>query len=339
MKFFKKRKALTIVIILVVVALGAYFIFKKPKTTTSTATVQRGDVVQTLTLSGELDSHQKADLAFQSSGLLTSVAVKQGQKVYQGQYLASLDTRAQKLNLQKSLNLYSITRLDFDQTNQDNKDYLENPDSLYRDTVKRSLDKTQYTLDNSVIDVQSQDLSIKLASITSPIGGVVTAISNPITGVNVAAYQPQITIVNPSTVYLSVSADQTDIPNIKVGQQADIVFDAYPDQTVTGTISNIAFVPTAGEVGTVYAVEIDLTAYDNADLKYKIGMTADADFVVEQKKDVLYVEPQYIKEDANGKQYLLVGENKKIVYVQTGVEGDGRVEVTGDIQQGDIISL
>ena len=42
------------------------------------------------------------------------------------------------------------------------------------DFIKRIRQRSQNSLDNSVIDVELQDISIKLANIATPIAGVVT---------------------------------------------------------------------------------------------------------------------------------------------------------------------
>lgn len=340
-KLFKGRRKFVFGAIIIVIALILWQTIFKSKAVAQSTTIQKGDVATNLTLSGAVDSTEKATLQFQSPGLISWVGVKEGDYVTKGQGIASIDTRIANLDLQKSLNLYGLNRLDFDQTNQDNQNYLENPDSAARDRIKRSLDKAQLTLNNTVLDVQSQTVAISLSSISSPISGVVTNINNAIAGANVVVGQTQFEIVNPNTIYLSVTADQTDVVNVKVGDVASIVMDAYPDQTLQGKVIKIGFTPETNQTGTVYEVKIafeNLSSQDIKNLKFKIGMTGDANFTTNEKKDVLYVAPQYIKEDTKGK-YLLVGPKKEKVYIQTGLEGTDRVEVNGNIKEGDIIFI
>jgi len=65
-------------------------------------------------------------------------------------------------------------------------------------------------------------------------------------------------------------------------------------------------------------------------------MTGDARFALSEKSDVLYVPPQFINSDKNGK-YLRLGRKNNKVYIETGIEGEERVEVIGDTKEGDIV--
>jgi multidrug efflux pump subunit AcrA (membrane-fusion protein) len=64
----------------------------------STATVQRGDLIVSVTASGQLDRPQgaKANLCFATAGKVTKIYVTEGEKVKAGTLLAKLDDTAQK---------------------------------------------------------------------------------------------------------------------------------------------------------------------------------------------------------------------------------------------------
>jgi RND family efflux transporter MFP subunit len=336
MKFFKRnRKKILVIAGIILFVLVAFNLFKNKKKP-ETATIEKGNIKEELTLSGELDSYEKVGLAFQTGGKLAWVGAKEGDYVYKGQSLASLDTRALNINLKKTLNIYEISRNDFEQANFDNRDWQVNPDADTRDKISRVLDKYQLSLNNSVLDVEATSLQTELSSISTPISGIVTAVSSPVAGVNVSPSATQFQIVNPNTLFLSVTADQTDVPNIKIGDEAEIVFDTFPNDFLKGKVSKIAFTPKVGETGTVYEIKIDLTGVNNKDLKYRLGMTADANFILKEKSDVLMVQAGFVKEDANGK-YLLVGSVKNRVYVETGIENGDKIEVAGKIKEGDIV--
>jgi HlyD family secretion protein len=65
-----------------------------------TATVKRGNLIVSVTASGNLALSQTADLAFQMAGTVQDVAVKAGDSVTQGEVLASLDTTEWQDNLE-----------------------------------------------------------------------------------------------------------------------------------------------------------------------------------------------------------------------------------------------
>lgn len=79
-------------IIIVVVILIIFLIAKKKNTTVLSATVQQGNVVNSVVLSGTTDSASAVNLGFATQGRVGFVNVKEGNKVYAGQVLAVLDT-------------------------------------------------------------------------------------------------------------------------------------------------------------------------------------------------------------------------------------------------------
>ena len=69
------------------------------------------------------------------------------------------------------------------------------------------------------------------------------------------------TIANPASIYTEVLVDEADIANIEIGQKAEIVAIAYPDQPMTGVVRFIANTAkiAAGRTGLSFVVKIDIT--------------------------------------------------------------------------------
>lgn len=87
----RTKKIVTGIIVLVVIII-LISIFKKKSDGTQTATVQQGNVVSSVVLSGTTESASAVSLGFADQGRVASVFVKEGDKVHAGQVLSSLDT-------------------------------------------------------------------------------------------------------------------------------------------------------------------------------------------------------------------------------------------------------
>lgn len=329
-KIFSHKK-----IALLVIGIIIYIVYQSQTGTklegVSSTTVKQDTITETLTLSGTIDADQRAVLAFQTSGMLTSVAVKEGDFVKKGQFIASLDQRDLKKRLQKQLNTYAISRSTFDQTKADYKDVALN------DAISRTLDQSQFTLNNSVIDVELTDIAVKYANIYSPIDGIVASISTPIAGVNVTPVTAQFEIINPQSIYFASTADQSEVTQLAVGKSGKITLDSFSDNTVTSTISAISFVPKADETSTVYAIKLPFSGDWNQ--KYRQGMTGDVQFVLREQKNALTIPSNYLKEDADGKKYVdIITKGKRDKrFVKIGIEGDETIEITSGLSKGDKI--
>jgi RND family efflux transporter MFP subunit len=339
-----KRYWVLITIVCIAAIAGAVLYTRSVSASTATVkkittySVTRKDLKETLTLSGEINAEEKASLRFATSGRLAWVGVKTGDIVKKYQVLASLDQRELKKNLEKKLNTYLSTRWDFEQTKDDKTETADvGLTQDVRDAAKRILDKSQFGLNNSVLDVELQSLTLEYANLWTPIDGVVTNIDTPFAGINITPATAEFAVINPQTIYVSVNADQTEVINLKVGQTAEIVLDSFPEATLSGTISNISFTPKAGETGTVYEMKVAIPTV-NEDMRYRIGMTADVFFTLKDKPNTLSVPTMSIKED-NGKPYVfrLNKGNKEKTFIEIGGEYDADTEVRAGLSEGDVV--
>jgi len=332
--FLKSKKLLILILILIIT--GGLFSLKKYNQTKikNELRVSKKDLKEELTLSGKIDAEEKVTLRFQTSGRLSWVGVKEGDYVKKYQAIASLDQRDLKNRLQKYLNTYVKQRLSFEQTKDDNWQKQYDLSESIRDKAKRLLEQNQYDLDNTVLDVEYQNLSLEYANLWTPIEGIVTKVSSPYAGVNITPSQAEFEIINPNTLYFSATADQTEVVSLKEGQQGKIVLDAYPNEEIDGKIYWIGFSPKSGETGTVYELKIKF----NFKKPLKLEMSGDINFVTKEKKGVIAIPQTYIKSDKKG-EYVNVLKNGRTIkkYIKKGEEIDGQIIIKSGLSEGETI--
>lgn len=300
--------------------------------------IKRQDLKEILSFAGSIDAEEHVVLQFQTGGKLTWVGVKEGDTVKKYQSIAALDSRSLQRTLQKYLNSYMTTRWQFDQTNADNTTLTLDLSSDIRAKAKRLIDESQFTLNNSVLDVELQNIALEYANLSTPIEGVVTKVNTPYPGVNILQTQSQFEIVNPKTLYFSATADQTEVTKLTQGQTGTITFDAFSDAPQQGTVYWIGYVPKAGETGTVYQIKVKFPG--DQIQKYRIGMTGDIAFITKERKNVLVVPANYVKKNtSNNTDYVIttVKGKKQTTPVQAGETIDGSTIITSGIAEGDIV--
>ena len=303
-----------------------------------TYVVEKQDLIEELSLSGEIDAEEKVELRFQTSGLLTWVGVKEGDIVKKYQSLASLDKRDLQNSMSKLLNTYSKTRWDFEQAQADNKDWqTDGMTDEARATVKRTLDKYQFDLNNSVLSVESSALTLKYATLWTPIEGVVTNIEAPVAGQNITPASATFTVVNPKSIIFSATADQTEVVSFSEGMQGVISLDSFSDLEIPAEVKNISFTPKAGESGTVYEIKMIIDVVELGQ-NVRLGMTGDVSFVTKEFKDVLVIPEGFLKKD-DGKYFVTQVtkgvKTKKEVKIGDSVEG--MVIITEGLNEKDTI--
>lgn len=336
--WIKKHKVLSAVLLVIFLVAVGWPTEKKvtanPAQNYETAKVQKEDLTDIVSASGTVKSENQIDLKFQTSGLLTWVGVKEGDKIQKWQAIASLDKRELEENLLKTLRDYSKERWDFDEVSQ-----VTYKDQVITDTIKRVLEKNQFDLDKAVADVEIKDLAIKLSTLVSPIAGIITHIDTPVAGVNITPATATFSLADPYSMKFVANVDEADIGKIRVGQKVTLVLDAYPDQKIEGEVGKIAFASIATKGGgTAYPVEIYLPK--NKDLQFKVGMNGDLEIIISGEKDVLTVSSEAVSEK-NGKKFVQIIQGRQIkqVTVETGLTTDTETQITQGLAEGETVII
>lgn len=147
-----------------------------------------------------------------------------------------------------------------------------------------------------------------------------------------------LTYVKEADYTVSIDVSEEDIADISIGDSVSIVFEAYPEESFTGTVSSITTTKTSDHAKTVsYPVEIMI---DGSTEKLYGGMTAEITFVTDQVTDVLYVSKKAVVAE-NGKTYVFTcsGEEKELTEVVTGFENSTTVEIKEGLSEGDSIYI
>lgn len=334
---FKKR---WYIFIIIAVGIGV-FLYKQQTSKAEVAklatyTVVRQDIQDILTLSGQVAADEHAVLRFPISGKLVWLGAKEGDKIKKYQGLASLDQREVERKLKKTLNDFVKERGDYDQSKDDNRRIGDQPTREAGDTMKRLLEKAQYDLTNAIIDVELGQLTKEYSYLTSPIDGILVRVDVKNTYVNITPSAAEFEVINPDTLYFSFTADQTEVIKLKEGMRAKVVLDSYPEESISGELYFVSFIPKTGETGTVYEGRIKIPA--GRGMKYRFGMTGDSEFVMGEKSNVVVVLDKFIKSEGD-KKYVWRKKNGKEekVYIKTGLEVDGVIEALSGVKEGDVI--
>src|SRR5512144_3098985 len=115
--------------------------------------------------------------------------------------------------------------------------------SLY-DTAQANLSATQQRLQESGANLAASRDSLSKTTVSAPIAGVVTYLPVKEGEVTVIG-----TMNNPGTQLLTISdmseveavmmVDETDVPNVQVGQKAVLSIEAYPDRAFDGLVTQV----------------------------------------------------------------------------------------------------
>lgn len=330
-----KKKIIIVVAGVALIVVGVWLTKSKNKPSSFTAEkATKGDLVLSVSASGEIKAEEDVSLKFQTSGLLAWVGVKENDPVKKWQAIASLDKRELEKRLKKEMNDYLNERWDFEQTQDDYKTTKEK--KLITDALQRILDKAQYDLNNVVLDYEIADLTLKLATIYSPIDGVVIEIDQPYSGVNITPATAVFRIVNPDSLYFEAEIDETDVVKISELDEVKLSLDAFPSEELKAGVTNISLDSTnTSSGGTAYLAKIKI---QNPPVGLRLGMNGDAQIIGKVVKEAILV-PVSALVERDGKAYLWRVSDKKAVKteVELGPAGDEYAQIVSGINEGDLI--
>jgi HlyD family secretion protein len=155
------------------------------------------------------------------------------------------------------------------------------------------------------------------------------------------------TIADLSVMEVEVEVDETDVVGVKMGQQAEVKVDAFPNQTIKGKVTEIGSSAlqkvTSSEESKDFKVIITL---ENPPKNLKPGLSATADIITAEKKDVLAIPISALvlrekenkakeRKDEQEEGVYAVEENRaKFLPVEKGIMGEMMIEITAGLKEG-----
>lgn len=307
-----KKLAVWIAVVCLVAAGGVYAVkkFRKPSAPdgTTVVTAERRNIASAVSVTGVLRPRIEIALTSSKKGQVDEMFVNEGDRVRQGQTLATVSSE-DRINLLNA--------------------------------AARSVEQARADGDAAALARAEDELRVARAAyqrvpIISPIDGLVT-MRGVEPGQQVAT---NTTIVQVSdNLVVKVLVDETDIGKIREGMRGSIVVDAYPDDPLSGRIIKIAYTATTESNVTSYEVLLNIDTGNRARLKS--GMTADVTIVVQSKENAIVLPTAAVK-TRGGRAAVRVMDASGTPQerpVTTGIEDDTGVEIVNGVEAGEKVMV
>src|SRR5713101_4013875 len=219
-----------------------------PPVEVTTSVAKRGPITRLVTAAGHLQAHQTVKVSSNISGDLLSLAVKEGDRVAQGQVLGQIDRRLQESQVAQFRAGVSNARASIDQilaTIAQDKNDLQRTSTLveHRLTSQADLDKAQTQLvaqNQGQLDTALYNLS--RATLTAPIAGTVLEIQHKVgERIRGSDLSEDVVLIMGGLSDMEVKAEvgEHEVVGIHEGDEATIEIDAIPDKQFKGYVSGM----------------------------------------------------------------------------------------------------
>lgn len=238
--------------------------------------IKKMDFKDTLPSIGNIKGFKEIELKFQTAGIIESFNFEEGEKIQEGDIIASLVQKDALLKLKyaeiesnKNKKLFDIGAISSMKLEQSKLEY---------ESAKSDLDKTNiYAVSNGTLGTKLMDAG----SYSTP---------NDRIGV----------FVDIDKVYAEFNIIEKDIPKIALGQRTEIFVDAYPTKSFAGVVDRIS--PIVEGRSRTETIKVEL---DNKEDILRPGMFVRALIATYEKKDAIVLPTSGMKKK----------ENEYIVYV------------------------
>ncbi len=310
----------------------ANFAFKKTEGPTVTVeAIKTRSLESVVSASGTIRARRTVNITSEVSGKVVKLSVDEGDRVKTGQFLLQIDPRAVRSRLQISEASLEGQRIALQQArlslenakiNQKladdelarqqrlDKDALATKQALEqaRDTAtlrrgevrtaEQEVSAVEQRIRSQQADLESVQHDLSRVTIESPIDGIVTKRNveegeQAVVGFTNNPSVVLLIVADMSIIEAEIEVDETDIPNVKLGQTAKVTIDALPDKTFTAKVTEIGNSPinatttsSAVRQATTFKVVVTL---DGQIPEVRPGFTCTADITTATRENAVSV--------------------------------------------------
>jgi HlyD family secretion protein len=379
----KKRRRIYVGVGAIVVALAVVGIVSASRSKTEIdpsklASAEKGDIARSVVATGKIQPLTKVEVKSKASGIVEKLDADYGDTVREGQVLVELDketlraqvreARAQLLSAQAALQRTRVEAqgpdLPFLKSAAERARRLHEQGlistNVLEDAQKEyelALNKQRAAQSNVSVNeaevaraqamLERADTDLRNSTIVSPMAGLVLSrdveVGDAVSSILIMGSQATLvmTLGDVTSVYVLGKVDEADIGKVFMGQPARITVESFKDKKFVGKVTKIS--PFGKEKDNVTTFEVRVSI-DNPGGELKANMSANAEIIREEKKDVLLVPDSAILYDKDRKTSVEVpdpkGENgRRKVAVRVGISNGVKAEVMEGLKAGDKVVL
>jgi HlyD family secretion protein len=208
---------------------------------------------------------------------------------------------------------------------------------------------SQLNRDQSKIEVARADANVKKMTVKAPMDGIVVMQSIVRNGEfgqiregdQVAAGQPFVQIVDPTSMVLNATVNQVDAEKLRLGMKSVIHLDAYPDIELPGTLVGIGAMAKASTFRARYVGEIPIRIkLEKMDSRVIPDLTGSAEIILNTERSTMIAPLASVFAEEGGPYVFVQGPEGWIKKkVELGLPSFTMVAIRSGLQKGDVVAL
>jgi HlyD family secretion protein len=213
--------------------------------------------------------------------------------------------------------------------------------------LKAKIGQAQAQVLQDQANLKQLEEQLGYTTITSPIDGIILSrdveVGDAVSSILVLGSSATLIMTEGDTseVYVKGKVDESDIGKVYLGQPARIKVESFKDKTFNGKVTKISPMGVEKDNVTTFEVRVSI---NNPGGELKAAMTANAEIILEEHKNVLQIPEGAILYDKDKKASVEVPdpkgkEGKNKLAVNIGISNGAKTEVLGGLKEGDQVVL
>ncbi len=266
-----------------------------------------------LTWGGVVAANERVDIRAEADGTVVGAQVKEGEAVQSGQIVAVLENDSLLVSRDQAMNAVEAA-----------KQAIASCDG--------QIEQQKLRVRQARVNVSDKDDALRALTVQSPLTGTVVSLSKNV-GDAVSANETLFQVASVEPLNVTIPVDELDIAYARVGQDARIAVDAFPELSWDGKVTKIAFEGTVKDGVTNYGVTVSLDAKE-----VRLGMSARVTLSVSKMAGALSVPVEAVTWD-RGLSYVNKIEGRVPVQtkVRVGIQNDLYAEIISGLEEGDVV--
>jgi HlyD family secretion protein len=213
--------------------------------------------------------------------------------------------------------------------------------------LKAKIAQAQAQVAQDQANLKQLDEQLSYTDIVSPIDGIVLSrdvqMGDAVSSILVLGSSATLvmTLGDTSEVYVKGKVDESDIGKVYLGQPARIKVESFKDKSFTGKVTKISPMGVEKDNVTTFEVRVSI---QNPGGELKAEMTANAEIILEEHKNVLQIPEGAILYDKDKKASVEIPnskgkDGKDKIAVNIGISNGAKTEVLSGLKEGDQVVL
>jgi HlyD family secretion protein len=213
--------------------------------------------------------------------------------------------------------------------------------------AKSKVAQAEASVAQSRANLEQAQEEFRNSTIVAPIDGLVLSrdveVGDAVSSILVLGSQATLvmTVGDVHEVYVKGKVDESDVGKIDVARQARIKVESFKDKTFSGKVTKISPMGTEKDNVTTFEVRVSI---DNATGELKANMTANAEIILEEHKQVLMIPEGAIVYDNDKKASVELADTKakdgkRKIPITVGISNGAKTEVVAGLNEGQQVVL